>query len=103
MIVVISDKTIHSKWVPFEIGYGHASIVHKNLETLENDISINLAFLTLKEISDIPIPDFLQIATPIRGIKSLNEYLDRIKPSDVELRKYYNSEPSLEKVLKWDK
>jgi len=103
MIVVISEKTIESRWVPFEIGYGHASIVDKNLDPAESKSILNLAYLTLKEINDCPIPDYLQIATPIRGIKSLNEYLEKIKPKDVELKKYFNSEPSLEKILKWDK
>lgn len=87
MIVVVSEKTKDSQWVPFEIGYGHASIVDKNLEPAESKSSLNLAFLTLKEISDIPIPDFLKIAEPIRGIRSLNEYLEKIKPSELELKK----------------
>lgn len=103
MIVVVSEKTKDSQWVPFEIGFGHASLVDKNLKPSESSSILDLAFLTLKEISDIPIPDFLQIATPIRGIRSLNEYLEKIKPSDVELKKYYNSEHSLEKILKWNK
>lgn len=27
MMVVVSEKTVKSEWVPFEIGYGHASIM----------------------------------------------------------------------------
>lgn len=99
MMVVVSEKTIKSQWVPFEIGYGHASIVDKNLKPAESNSLLNLAFLTLKEISDLPIPDFLQIATPIRGILSLNEYLKTIMPSDVELRKSLDFYHPLQGVL----
>ncbi|RAI85825.1 toll/interleukin-1 receptor domain-containing protein [Algoriphagus yeomjeoni] len=103
MIVVISEKTINSQWVPFEIGYGHASIVDKTDKNLKNDQIFDLAFLALKEISDLSIPDFLKIAFPIRGIKSLNEYIEKIKPDEVELKKYYTSDHPLEKNLSWDK
>ena len=99
MIVVISEKTKDSQWVPFEIGYGHASIVDNNLETGESKTSLNLALLTLKEISDITIPDFLKIAEPIRGIQSLNQYLEKIKPSEVELRKSLDFYHPLEGIL----
>ncbi len=99
MIVVISEKTKNSQWIPFEIGYGHASIVDKNYENLKNDQIFNLAFLTLKEISDEPIPDFLKIAFPIRGIKSLIEYIEKIKPNEVELKKHFSSDHPLEQIL----
>lgn len=99
MIVVVSEKTIESRWVPFEIGYGHASIVDNNTMPSESNSILNLAFLTLKEISDIPILDFLQIATPIRGIRSLNEYLEKIKPSELELKKSWDFSHPLNSIL----
>lgn len=99
MIVVLSEKTKNSQWVPFEIGYGHASIVDKTLNQQDSKSSLNLAFLTLKEISDIPIPDFLRIAYPIRGIRSLNEYLERIKPIEHQLKKNRAYSNNLSTVL----
>ncbi|MEB2781461.1 toll/interleukin-1 receptor domain-containing protein [Algoriphagus sp. C2-6-M1] len=103
MIVVLSEKTIKSQWVPFEIGYGHASLVDDNLEVLKDNELFNLSFLTLIEISEIPIPDFLKIAFPIKGIKSLNEFLEKIKPKGAELTKYFDSKNQLEKIMSWNK
>lgn len=74
MLVVISEKTYLSKWVPFEVGYGHSAIIdQKPLNS-----KINLAVLTLSDISEKQLPDYLQIAYQIRGTKSLNEYISKI-------------------------
>ncbi|SEE18498.1 TIR domain-containing protein [Tenacibaculum sp. MAR_2010_89] len=66
MLCVLSHNTLYSKWVPFEIGYGY--------ETTD------LGVLTLKDIPDKDIPDYIKTAPLIiRGTKSLNEYVSKIK------------------------
>lgn len=74
MLVVVSEKTYKSQWVPFEIGYGHSAILDKGLE----EGKIKLSVLTLKDISEKNLPDYLQVAFIIRGTKSLNEYISNI-------------------------
>ena len=77
MMVVVSDKTYKSLWVPFEVGYGHASILdQEKLELYEN--RIKLSVLTLKDIAEKTLPDYLQVGYVIKGTKSLNEYISKI-------------------------
>lgn len=64
MLVVVSPNTIHSSWVPWEIGYGFDNT--------------QLGVLTLKGITDESLPDYLKTSPIIRGTKSLNEYLAKI-------------------------
>lgn len=104
MLVVISEKTYLSKWVPFEVGYGHSAIIdQKPLNS-----KINLAVLTLSDISEKQLPDYLQIAYQIRGTKSLNEYISKIsntleKSLINESRIFSNSKSNhpLDNVLDW--
>lgn len=77
MLVVVSEKTYKSQWVPFEVGYGHAIIFDKSLNDTEKE-RVNLSILTLKDISEESLPDFMQVANIIRGTKSLNEYISKI-------------------------
>lgn len=80
MMVVVSEKTYKSQWVPFEVGYGHASILdQENLTSKQN--RIKLSVLTLKDIAEQSLPDYLQVGYIIKGTKSLNEYISTI--SDV--------------------
>src|SRR5690606_14807118 len=78
MLVVVSEKTYKSQWVPFEVGYGHAAIVDKFMEEGKHDDKIKLSILTLKNISEKILPDFMQVGNIIRGTKSLNEYISAI-------------------------
>ena len=64
MLVIVSANTIHSKWVPWEVGYGYDST--------------DLGVLTLKGIKDEDLPDYLKTTLIIRGTKSLNSYLAKI-------------------------
>lgn len=64
MLVVVSTNTIHSKWVPWEIGYGYDST--------------DLGVLTLKGIKNEDLPDYLKTTLIIRGTQSLNTYLAKI-------------------------
>ncbi len=78
MLVIISEMTYKSQWVPFEVGYGHAAILDKDLldETKKN--KIKLSILTLKDIAEKKLPDYLQVGYIIRGTKSLNNYISNI-------------------------
>jgi hypothetical protein len=78
MLVVVSEKTYKSQWVPFEIGYGHSAILDKGIEEGIKENRIKLSVLTLKDISEKSLPDYLQVAYIIRGTKSLNDYISKI-------------------------
>jgi hypothetical protein len=78
MLVVVSEKTYKSQWVPFEIGYGHSAILDKGLDEGIKENRIKLSVLTLKDISEKSLPDYLKVAYIIRGTKSLNEYISNI-------------------------
>jgi len=107
MLVVVSEKTYKSQWVPFEIGYGHAAIVDRYLEE-EQPNKIKLSILTLKDIAEKSLPDFMQVGNIIRGTKSLNSYISAIsnrfeKSMINESRLFSNTMAShpLDDVLNW--
>ncbi|EAZ80232.1 hypothetical protein ALPR1_16424 [Algoriphagus machipongonensis] len=109
MMVVVSEKTYKSQWVPFEIGYGHSAILDKGLQEGIKENKIKLSVLTLKDISEKDLPDFLQVAYVIRGIKSLNDYLSKVtkrleKSSYNEGRLFSNNKIGhpLDNVLNWN-
>lgn len=60
---IVSEKTVKSWWVPYEIGFGKKA-------------DKPLATLTLKDT--VTIPSYLEITQIIRGTKSLNEYLNEL-------------------------
>ncbi len=65
MLCLLSPNTLHSKWVPYEIGYGTEKT--------------HLAVLTLKNVPENEIPDYVKVADQLlRGTKSLNSYLASI-------------------------
>lgn len=108
MMVVVSERTYRSQWVPFEIGYGHSAILDKGLEEGVNENRIKLSVLTLKDISQKDLPDYLQMGYIIRGTKSLNEYIsditNRLEKSLInEKRLFSNSQKAhpLDDVLNW--
>jgi hypothetical protein len=89
LLCLISDQTRTSWWVPYEIGIAKAG-------------SKNIASLKLKNITGVP--SFLKIETVLMGIKSLNEYLEKINKSGVErkyssLIPYYNIVHPLDECL----
>jgi hypothetical protein len=55
MLVVVSEKTYKSQWVPFEVGYGHSSLVDGTNDKLK------LSILTLKDLSEKDLPIFMQV------------------------------------------
>ena len=78
MLVIVSEKTYKSQWVPFEVGYGHAAILDKGMVEGNRENKIKLSILTLKEISEEDLPDYMQVGNIIRGTKSLNSYISKI-------------------------
>lgn len=107
MLVVVSEKTYKSLWVPFEIGYGHASILDQDKLNTESN-KIKLSVLTLKDIAEKSLPDYLQVGYIIKGTKSLNAYIDKInnrieKSSINEVRMMSHAQPShpLDRILNW--
>lgn len=108
MLVVVSEKTYKSQWVPFEVGYGHSAILDYGLEEDEKPNRLKLAILTLKDISEKTLPDYMQVGHIIRGTKSLNNYISKItnrleKSLVNETRIFSASEMQhpLDNVLNW--
>lgn len=60
---LVSENTVKSWWVPFELGYAKKS-------------GIELCSLKLK--GDIKLPEYLSISPILMGTKSLNSYIDKI-------------------------
>jgi hypothetical protein len=60
---IVSEKTVKSWWVPYEIGFGKRA-------------DKSLATLTLKDT--VTIPSFLEITRILRGTRSLNNYLNEL-------------------------
>ena len=54
MIVIFSNKTIKSTWVPWEIGYGDAT-------------STEIAILKMIDIKKNQLPDYMQVAKVLYG------------------------------------
>lgn len=82
MLVLISRNTLHSLWVPWEVGYGYD----------KTDLSI----LTLKGIEDYELPDYLKTTKIRRNYNDLKSLIISIKPSFInEARDSYfsNSNP----------
>ncbi|WP_277014967.1 toll/interleukin-1 receptor domain-containing protein [Flavobacterium lindanitolerans] len=107
MMVVVSDQTYRSLWVPFEVGYGHAAILDQEKLQLEKN-RIRLSVLTLKDIAEKTLPDYLQVGYVIKGTKSLNEYISKITNkleksliSENLLFSYNKISHPLDTVLNW--
>lgn len=64
VMCLVSANTVKSWWVPYELGFGKKS-------------GKPLATLRLKDAMELPA--YLQISEIIRGTKSLNSYLTRVK------------------------
>ncbi|MGS2739037.1 toll/interleukin-1 receptor domain-containing protein [Sinomicrobium sp. M5D2P17] len=108
MLVVVSEKTYKSQWVPFEVGYGHSAILDENLKEDEKPDRLKLSILTLKDISERSLPDYMQVGHIIRGTRSLNEYISKLnnkleKSLINESRIFSNSKMThpLDSILNW--
>ena len=78
---LISEETIKSWWVPYELGYAKRS---------GKEIS------SLKLKGTVDLPDFLKIGTLIHGTKSLNEYIERVIRNYKITKSYSSINESLE-------
>jgi hypothetical protein len=95
MLCLLSPNTLNSKWVPYEIGYGTEKT--------------HLAVLTLKNVPENEIPDYVKAADHVlRGTKTLNGYLAMITNSLTNLMESNNlikshstSNHVLDLVLDW--
>lgn len=95
MLCLLSPNTLQSKWVPYEIGYGTEKT--------------HLSVLTLKNVSENDIPDYVKAADQIvRGTKWLNNYLATVTNSLTNLMESNNlikshsmSNHILDTVLDW--
>lgn len=103
MLVVVSEKTYKSQWVPFEVGYGHSSLVDGS------DDVVKLSILTLKDLSRELLPAFMKTGNVIRGTKSLNKFISNVSNRGEEsliyekrLFSHSESEHPLDKVLNWE-
>ncbi len=96
VMCIVSEETVKSWWVPFEIGFGKRS--KKPLSTL-----------TLKDT--VTIPSYLEITYLIRGTAGLNDYLiglskqntylNKSVSSFVELNKHNKQNHPLDNYLDW--
>ncbi|HDY7988063.1 TPA: toll/interleukin-1 receptor domain-containing protein [Vibrio vulnificus] len=95
---LVSQNTVNSWWVPFELGYAKKS-------------GKELSSLKLK--GDVPLPEYLAIGSIIRGTKSLNAYIEKIvlewkleRPYgsniDIDLESYTKSCHPLDDHLDWN-
>ena len=75
MLIIVSEKTFTSPWVAFEVGYGHSAIIDKTTQEEQLGDKMKLAVLTLKDLSEKRLPDFMETAFVIKGTNSLNEYI----------------------------
>lgn len=105
MLVVVSEKTYKSQWVPFEVGYGHSTII----EATTNSDNSKLSILTLRDIAEKKLPTFMQVGNIIRGTKSLNSYISSIsnkleKSMINESKMFSHSQEShpLDNILNWE-
>jgi hypothetical protein len=99
LMCLYSENTVHSWWVPYEIGYGKSS---------------NAEVSSLKLKGDVKLPAYLQIGEVILGTRSLNKYIEKIAGSFKKafgytaiccenLIEHSASSHPLDNYLDWDK
>lgn len=109
MLCVVSKKTVdESKWVPFEVGYGHAAIIDKAMLENSRDKKIKLSILTLKDLAEKELPDFMKVGFIIRGTKSLNDFIAKVLNKEENqiitegrLKSHNQQNHPLDNVLNW--
>ena len=94
LLCILSQNALESKWIPWEIGYGYDRL--------------NVAGLTVKELSKSLLPEYLQIVPVLRGTKSLNSYISdaagRIEDSLIREQRIFSASMMnhpLDSVLDW--
>lgn len=82
MLILISPNTIHSKWVPWEVGYGYNKV--------------EMSVLTLKGIKQEQLPEYLQTTKVRRNYAALCSLIQQIKPEliyDSQVQKFSTNHP----------
>lgn len=94
MLCVLTQNALLSKWMPWEIGYGYDRL--------------QVAGITVKELSKALLPEYLQIVPVLRGTKSLNTYLantiGRVEDSLINEQKLFSASTinhPLDNILDW--
>ena len=79
ILCILSDTTVNSWWVPYEVGYG---------EKADRDV----ASIKVKNLPETEIPAYLRIRRCMTGLSQLNVYLKMISaaywgsfPSDIRM------------------
>jgi len=68
MLCILTENSMHSKWMPWEIGYGYERTT--------------IIGLTGKDIARKVLPEYLQIVPIIKGTRSLNKQLAKLIGKD---------------------
>lgn len=96
LLVLLSQNALESKWIPWEVGYAYNSK--------------QIISLTLKELSDQSLPEYLQITRIIRGTTSLNsliaEFVNKQESTLIYETKMFASDipgHPLDSILDWSK
>ncbi|MBL0588922.1 toll/interleukin-1 receptor domain-containing protein [Aeromonas veronii] len=95
---LVSENTVKSWWVPFELGYAKKS---------EKEIC------SLKLKGDITLPEYLSISPILKGTKSLNIYIERLVSTwnmtqlnnskiTTLLKSYSSAQHPLDNTLDWN-
>ncbi|MBK8501038.1 MAG: hypothetical protein IPL46_01890 [Saprospiraceae bacterium] len=110
MMVVVSQKTCTSNWVPFEVGYGQAMLMDLSTDDLQGSKKLKLSILTLKDLAHETLPDYMHLAYEIRGASTLNGFIAKLLKMPVEkgirenrMRENYHMGKALNEVLEWSR
>ncbi|MCB9234963.1 MAG: toll/interleukin-1 receptor domain-containing protein [Bacteroidia bacterium] len=83
MLVVISEMTYKSFWVPFEIGYGHARLIER--PQLGESRDIRIAILLIDQFPKDKLPEYLRVCYALHNLNDLNEYIAQITKTPLEI------------------
>lgn len=82
MLILISPKTLYSRWVPWEVGYGYNKV--------------EMSVLTLKGIKEEQLPEYLQTTKVRRNYAAFRTLIQEIKPeliNESQVRMFSFSHP----------
>lgn len=71
MVVVFTNKTLSSAWVPWEIGYGDAT-------------KTEICILKMNDIEKDRLPEYMQIVKVLFDIYDLNQFLARVRETTID-------------------
>lgn len=71
MVIIFSNRTLSSHWIPWEIGYGMAT-------------STDIRILKMADITKDRLPEYLQVTRVLYDIDDMNVFLSKIKGKTIE-------------------